>query len=313
MPENEAAPADAGQPPPPADGQAPVPDQAPEPGIEGPVQQEPPALPDAGELQDKVPTNVMDKQVPGVKQGGLPQIGQEAGPSDVEGKAEVNDLPPVQKFARAFQPEGKPLFAILLQDVGAAGMTRAELAKLPFPVSVVIDPLSPDASQAMADWRAAGQEVVMLGNGLPVGATAGDVETTFAALGKVLPEAVAVLDPDLGGFQDNRPLATLVLPVIGGQGWGLITWDRGLNAADQIAQRENVPAAVIFRKLDGEGESKEVMRRYLDRAAFKAAQEGAVVVIGDTRPETVATILEWAVEGRSGTVSLAPITAVMSR
>ncbi len=38
-----------------------------------------------------------------------------------------------------------------------------------------------------------------------------------------------------------------------------------------------------------------------------------VVVIGDTRADTVAAILEWTVEGRSATVTLAPITAVMAR
>ena len=44
-----------------------------------------------------------------------------------------------------------------------------------------------------------------------------------------------------------------------------------------------------------------------------AAQEGTVVVIGDTRAETVAAILEWTVEGRAATVSLAPVTAVLGR
>jgi polysaccharide deacetylase 2 family uncharacterized protein YibQ len=55
-----------------------------------------------------------------------------------------------------------------------------------------------------------------------------------------------------------------------------------------------------------------VIRRYLDRAAFKAAQEGRVVVVGRTRPETVAALLEWTVEGRAATVALAPLTAALS-
>jgi uncharacterized protein len=150
-----------------------------------------------------------------------------------------------------------------------------------------------------------------LANGIPPGAEASDLEQTFATLSSILPESVALVDQDLGGFQDQRPLATLVLPVIKGEGRGLVTYDRGLNAADQIARREGVPAAVIFRRLDGEGESIPTIRRYLDRAAFKAAQEGSVVVIGDTREATVAAILEWTVEGRAATVTLAPVTAVM--
>ncbi len=290
----------------------PAPEAPPVPDKPATLQDDQPTLPGAEPLEDKLPTTVMDKEVPGVKVGELPQVGDapEAQPAP---EANPEDLPPVRRFARDFTPEGKPLFAILLRDVGAGGMARADLLSLPFPVSVVIDPLDPDAKAAMADWRAAGQEVVTLANGIPEGAVASDIETTFATLAAILPEAVAVIDQDLGGFQDDRPLATLVLPVIEGQGRGLLTYDRGLNAADQIARREGVPSAVIFRRLDAEGESRTTIRRYLDRAAFKAAQEGAVVVIGDTRPETVAAILEWTVEGKAATVSLAPITAVMGR
>ena len=221
---------------------------------------------------------------------------------------------PMLQFAREFEnTAAKPLFVILLQDVGAAGMSREELAKLPFPVSFVIDPLATDAREANAAYRAAGQEVLTLANGIPTGATAEDLETTFQTLSNILPESVAIIDQHIGGFQDQRPLATLVLPVIKGEGRGLVTYDRGLNAADQIARRDGVPDAVIFRRLDAEGESKSTIRRYLDRAAFKAAQDGQVVVIGDTRAETVAAILEWTVEGKAGTVALAPVTAVLGR
>ena len=48
-------------------------------------------------------------------------------------------------------------------------------------------------------------------------------------------------------------------------------------------------------------------------AAFKAAQDGRVAVIGSTRPETVAALLEWSVEGRAASVALAPASAVMMR
>lgn len=250
--------------------------------------------------------------VPGVQTNALPQIG--VTPEPEAAVSVPQDDKPIKKFARAFKAvDGKPLFAILLKDVGGAGMNRTELAKLPFPVTFVVDPLATDAKIAAETYRQAGQEVLMLANGLPDGATAGDVAETFQTLQGILPEAVGVIDQDTLGFQDNRALATMVLPVIADQGRGLVTYGRGLNAADQIARHDGLPAAVVFRRLDGAGESQPTIRRYLDRAVFKAAQEGAVVVLGDTRADTVAAILQWTIEGKASTVDLAPISAVMGR
>lgn len=232
----------------------------------------------------------------------LPQMGQGAAQSPSA----------LQAYARPFQRSpGKPLFAILLRDIGDKGVPRKDLLQLPFPVTVVIDPLAPDAKEAAAAWRQAGQEVVLLADRLPAGAKATDVAQSFETLTKAVPEAVAVLDPGQGGFQDDRGLSALVVPEIAAGGRGLLTWDGGLDVAGQIARREGLPATVVYRRLDGEGESQPVMRRYLDRAAFKAGQEGQVVVFGDTQAATLAVILAWALEGKGASVDLAPISAVL--
>ena len=60
-----------------------------------------------------------------------------------------------------------------------------------------------------------------------------------------------------------------------------------------------------------DGESPAVMRRYLDRAAFKAAQDGRVIVAAKASADTMAALLEWTVEGRAGTVALAPASALL--
>ncbi len=273
-----------------------------------------PQLPSAKGFTSTLPTVLKPAQlgptVSGVKTNGLPQIGDA---SRATAPTAADDKP-IAKFARKFDAAaGKPLFSILLKDVGRAGMARADLAKLPFAVTFVVDPLASDAAEAARTYRDAGQEVLMVADGIPPGATAGDVAQTFQALAKMLPEAVGVIDEDTAGFQDNRALATLVLPVIADQGRGLVTFDRGLNAADQIARRDGLPAAVVFRRLDGAGESQATIRRYLDRSVFRASQIGAVVVMGDTRADTVAAILQWTIEGRATGVTLAPVTAVMGR
>jgi polysaccharide deacetylase 2 family uncharacterized protein YibQ len=243
----------------------------------------------------------------------LPRIG------DAEPLPEVVVVPepeaparPIDTYARPFEAEeGKPLFAILLADTGEADLDRQALAALPFPVTFVLDPLSPTAAEAAAIYRAGMQEVVFAATGLPAGATAADAEQTLQAHAAALPESVGLIDLPEQGFQDNRDLASALLPILAEQGRGLLTYERGLNTADQIARREGLPAATVFRRLDAEGESIPTMRRYLDRAAFRAAQEGEVVVIGRTTPDTVAAILEWSLEGRAASVTLAPASAVM--
>ncbi len=220
--------------------------------------------------------------------------------------------PPLQAFAAPFAGAGgKPLFAIILLDTGAADIDRAVWASLPLPVSFAVDPESPTAAEAMALYRAAGKEVIILPTSLPAGAQASDVETSLAAYQAMLPESVAVMSDPVAGFQDDRELASLVVPAVGAQGRGVLLFDKGLNSAAQIAQRDGIPYAMISKMIDTGGESVPVMRRYLDRAVFKAAQDGAAVVMGQTLPDTLTALTEWSLEGRAGDVTLAPISALM--
>lgn len=288
----------------------PAPEAEAMPVIIAPVEPEEPA----GQLQTE---GTLQDRVAGVTTNRLPRIGDEpASEAEAPPTPEVlaEGATPLDLFARPFaNDEGKPLFALLLIDEGGDPALRAEVAKLPFPVTFVLDPLREDSLTSAMAYRSAGQEVAMLAVGLPAGATAADMEQSFQALDLALPEAVAVVDAMEGGFQDSLDLARQAVPIVADQGRGLVTFDRGLNPADQVARREGVPSAVIFRILDSEGESVPKMRNYLDRAAFKAAQEGAVVVIGRLRPDTVAAILEWTVEGRAASVALAPLSAVLER
>ena len=254
----------------------------------------------------------------GVTTGRLPTIttpaaDEAAAMGETAAQGDPNADTPLRKYAAVFtNPSAKPLFSIILIDSGAGNLDRLALAQIPMPVSFAIDPSLPDASKIAAIYRAAGKEVVMLATGLPAGAKASDIEVTFQANAAALPEATAVLDLEEGGFQGDRPLSSLIVPVIKGQGRGLITWDRGLNAATQVAQREDLPRGLVFRRLDAEGESVPTMRRYLDRAAFKAAQDGRVAVVGTTAPDTIAALMEWSVEGRAASVALAPASALLS-
>lgn len=226
--------------------------------------------------------------------------------------AEPLDPRPIAKFAAEFEnPDAKPPFAIVLVDPGTPDLDRAGLAALPFPVSFALDPLDPATPERAAIYRAAGREVVMLVTGIAQGAQASDVEVAFQSMEQGLPEAVAAMDLADPIFQNNRGLASAIVPILQASGRGLLTWDEGLNAADQVARREDLEAAVVFRNLDLASGDTVAIRRLLDRAVFKADQDRRVSVVGTADAATVAALLEWSVEGKAATVALAPLTAVL--
>ena len=226
--------------------------------------------------------------------------------------AAAADPRPIALYAATFEnPDAKPPLAVVLIDRGQPDLDRASLAALPFPVSFALDPLDPATPERAAIYRSAGREVVMLATGIAEGALASDVEVAFQSMEQGLPEAVAVMDLADPAFQNNRGLASAVVPILKAQGRGLLTWDAGLNAADQVARREDLEAAVVFRDLGAAGADRVALRRLLDRAVFKAGQDGQVAVVGEANSDTVAALLEWSVEGKAATVALAPLTAVL--
>lgn len=272
----------------------------------------------AAESSTLQPSPGLDVAPEGIVTGRLPKIGDAPEPeAEAEVAAEGAEaapatVQPIVDYAAPFDnPGAKPVLSVVLIDTGSADLDRAALAALPFPVSFALDPMDPATPARAAIYRAAGREVVMLATGIAYGAQASDVEVAFQSMAQGLPEAVAVMDLATPTFQNQRPLASIVVPVVASQGRGILTWDQGLNAADQVARREDVPAAVIFRDIASSGTDGGAVRRLLDRAVFKAGQEGRAVVAGDATAETVAALLEWSVEGRAATIALGPLTAAM--
>lgn len=293
----------------------------PDTGAEPPPEPQVAAMPEIEGGPTFKPAPGLGARTEGVITRRLPRIGDVApaaenetgqdGPDTAE--AAPADTRPIVQFAASFDnPDGKPVLAIVLIDPGTPDLDRAGLAALPFPVGFALDPLDPATPDRAAIYRAAGKEVVMLATGIADGARASDVEVSFQSMALGLPEAVAVMDLTDSRFQGDRALASLVVPVIGAQGRGLLTWDTGLNAGDQVARRDDIASAVVFRDLTSAGDEPESIRRLLDRAVFKAGQDGRVTVAGTASPALVAALLEWSVEGRAASVVIAPLTAAMT-
>lgn len=262
------------------------------------------------------PNQGLSGAVEGVRADRLPRIGDPAAATArlAEGARALTSPGALELNRKSFaNPLNRPPFAVLLLDEGKVALTDLPtLAASGLPLTLVLDPAAPEAGERARIWRAAGQEVALLATGVASGATETDGEVVMEALARAVPEALALVSPPGGGaLQRERSAAAAVVPALKMRGYGLVTWDEGLNAGDQVARREGLPAAVIFRDLNGRDESGPVMLRYLDRAAFKAQQDGRAVVFARLEPATLETLLSWSLTARAASLALAPLSAVL--
>lgn len=271
-----------------------------------------PGLPGAGAIAPGTPAGQIGDLAENVTTNRLPSIG--AAPADAEAAPLVvasadNAL---RRNAQSFEnPEGHPVMAVLLMDVGAERTQLGDLKNLPFPISFVVDAAAEDAAEASRFYRAAGAEVV-LSVAMPEGASPSDVEVILQAYAPLMADSVAVMAPKDVGFQTLGAAATQVAAVLAASGHGLITIPQGLNTGHKIALKEGVAAGLVFRELDNDGQSGAVIRRFMDNAAFKARIEGGVIMFGHARVETIQALIEWSLGNRAQSVALAPVSTVLS-
>ncbi len=237
-----------------------------------------------------------------------------AAQAPVEGDALAT---PMERYRVPFEaPDGKPLMAVILMDEGidlqSADNGLAAISALPYPVSFAVNALMPDAAERMAAYRAAGFEV-LAGIDLPAGATATDAEVNLSVALEKLPEVIGVFEGTDTGVQTTPMAGRQVAQILAQTGHGFVTQNRGLNTVQKLALREGVPARAVFRDLDGKDQSEVVIRRFMDQAAFRAGQDGGVVMLGRVRPETLAALLSWSLQDRAATVAMAPVSAVLTQ
>ncbi|QJF50928.1 divergent polysaccharide deacetylase family protein [Roseobacter ponti] len=267
----------------------------------------------------------------GVTTNRLPSLGDdepeaEVAPADPQasGAADVSDaagdpsasVSPLEQFARpAENPEGKPVMSIVLMDDGvdlaAAAIGLPALRRFPHPVTFAVEASLPDAASRAGAYRNEGFEVLAMIN-LPEGASATDAEVSVAAALAAVPEAVGVLEGPGTGVTTTPDAARQVSEILAASGHGLVTQNRGLNTAQKLAARAGVPSAVVFRDFDSEGQSPVVIRRFLDQAAFRAGQEGGIVMLGRLREDTVSALLVWALQDRADRVAMVPVSGALS-
>ncbi|KPQ04795.1 MAG: hypothetical protein HLUCCA12_16240 [Rhodobacteraceae bacterium HLUCCA12] len=281
------------------------------------------AAPDSRPVLRAVPSSPgLDREIDGVRVGRLPSIvtgdpqGEEApqpdAPDEGDEAAANGDRPARERFAAPYDADSGPRFAIVLVDAPADPDAEEAILALPMPVSVALDPQDADAPRRAEAYREAGHEILMLAAGLPAGATPSDLEVTFDGWFRALPEVVALIDTPQDGFQSDRSLAQAIMPFLADDGYGLVTYERGLNPAAQSADSAGIANVAVFRIVDTDDENQFTIRRYLDRATFRAQQQGHVVVMGRAaHEETMAGLIGWRMEGRAGQVAIVPVSATL--
>lgn len=286
-----------------------------------PDAQDPPDAQDAeepGRLQTRAGSLVGNRE-PAVQQNRLPSIAapepETPEPAPEEAETAVAGLPDssplVRNAASAKAPDGVPRMAVVLIDDGAGPLGPEALESFPFPVTFALAPGHPDPQRAAAAYRALGFEVMVVG-AVPEGAQPSDVEVALGGALNAVPQAVGVLEDSMGSLQSSRAVAEQATEILRASGHGLIMVPKGLNTAQKLALKEGVPSASLFRDFDAGGESADVIRRIFDQAAFRARQEGAVVMVGRPRADTVSALVLWGLQDRGSEITLVPVSTVLT-
>lgn len=205
--------------------------------------------------------------------------------------------------------DDRPLMSIVLIDTGEYNIGPEALASFPYPISFAIDPLREDALEAAERYRSKGFELLIVSD-LPESGDASLVDVALSPTIESIPGAIGVLEGTNGGLQGNMELAEAVLKMVEETGTGLVLRPKGLNAAQQQADGRDLPVETLFRDFDASGQNASVIRRFLDQAAFKARQEGSVIMVGRLRPATISALLLWGLQDRATSVALTPISTI---
>ncbi len=255
------------------------------------------------------PVGVAEAQAP------APSIGSPANRLDSRDEAanaptEAGSEGALTANRQGFSPDPDlALMAVVLLHEGTALPDADALAGLPAEVSFAVDARNSNAAEIAKAYRSAGREIVLIPS-FPPRPTPQDVETALSANLLSIDGAVALMDPGTAGFQNDRAAVGQVISVLAETGHGLITASRGLNTAQQIAGRFNVPSALIFSDLAAPADAGAA-ERALDRVAFRARQESGIVLYGSANDAMREGLGAW-VNGRaSAGLQLAPVSAVI--
>lgn len=228
-----------------------------------------------------------------------------------EGTDAMADAEPMRHSAMPVDTDGKPLFSIILQIDDPAQPGPETLVAFPYPVSFAVSLDLPDAKRTVELIRDLGYEAFVTPS-WPDNAQISDVITSLDLQSPHEIEAVGLLERDAGDFNANRDITTEMISYASGHQMALLYQSKGLNSALSQARKEGVPAADIFRNFSQEAENTDRMRRSLDQAVLRAAEDRPVIVMGRLSAQTISALILWGLQDRASRVALVPASQILS-
>lgn len=256
-----------------------------------------------------------------------PAAGQEAAlPPVAAPERDLSGPPPWQRYAVAVPPlDGRPMIAIVLDDVGVNRRGARKAIALPGPLTLAFMTYARDLDEMTAQARQAGHELMLH---VPMEPQNAALDPGPNVLRGDLPQAelrqrlawglsrfegyVGVNNHMGSRFTASPEGMALVMGELKAR--GLLFLDSltaGNSVAGSLAARTGVPYAVRDVFLDNEPDDPASIHRQLAILEQRARERGYAVGIGHPHDGTVAALEQWIPEMQARGFALVPISAIV--
>ncbi len=203
-----------------------------------------------------------------------------------------------------------PIVSFVLLDDGKRDVDPRALAALPFPVTVALDASGADVAKRSQAFSDVGIEVAVTGRA-PDGADTSSQQAAYFSYVNAVPTAVAVVGGQGLGLRGAASRLADLRPEFLETGHGFLALDGAAQRTIRQARSAGIPAATVFRDLDGDGQSAKIIRRFADQATRKSRTEGIVILLARLTPATLEALAAWGTKDRSETHNVAPLSAAL--
>lgn len=127
------------------------------------------------------------------------------------------------------------------------------------------------------------------------------------------PQTIGVIERKTAALQQSRDVLLHMPKVLNYSGDGLVVYEKVLNTQAKEAGKAGLSVATIYHNLDSADQNERIIRRFLDGAAFRAANSPSesMVALDRLRPETMSAILTWARQYRAQKIAVVPLSQLM--